>query len=77
MAEKFRGGEPIVEDTPEEDKIEVGKENKIYRVICSWCGKDMGTKKGIDDGSGLDISHTICYDCLKKYFGKSPEDLKK
>ncbi len=30
------------------------------RIICSWCGKDMGA-------SGTDMdTHTICGDCAKK-----------
>ena len=32
-------------------------------IVCSWCGKEMGTK----DGKGQEgVSHSICDDCKKK-----------
>ena len=35
----------------------------LYRV-CSWCGKDMGTK----DGQGVSgVSHGMCKSCQKKF----------
>ena len=35
------------------------------KVICAWCGKDMGEK----DGKGVEgVSHGICEDCVNKYF---------
>jgi len=33
---------------------------KEMRIVCSWCGKDMGVKKG------RGITHGICEDCIKK-----------
>ena len=33
------------------------------KVICAWCGKDMGEK----NGEGVKgISHSICEECLEK-----------
>lgn len=37
------------------------------KIVCAWCDKDMGGKPPYEDGG---TSHTICEDCLKKYFGK-------
>ncbi len=35
------------------------------KVICAWCGKDMGEK----DGKGVEgVSHGICEDCVNKHF---------
>ena len=33
------------------------------RVICSWCGKDMGLFKPLDDNS---ITHGMCDECLER-----------
>ena len=31
------------------------------KIVCAWCGKDMGEK----DGEGIEgISHGICEECL-------------
>jgi len=35
------------------------------KIVCAWCGKDMGEKPPYEDES---ITHTICPDCLKKQF---------
>jgi hypothetical protein len=33
------------------------------RIVCCWCGKDMGTK----DGKGqTGTTHSICNDCFKE-----------
>ena len=33
------------------------------KIVCAWCGKDMGEK----DGEGIEgISHGVCEQCLKK-----------
>jgi len=33
------------------------------KMVCSYCGKDMGEK----DGGGVEgVSHGICEECLKK-----------
>ena len=31
----------------------------MIRVICAWCGKDMGTKPGHSQGP----SHSMCPEC--------------
>ena len=37
------------------------------KIICSWCGKDMGEK----DSEGVKgVSHSICQECLVKLLGK-------
>ena len=33
------------------------------KVICSWCGKDLGEKEPFVDNR---VSHGICEDCRKK-----------
>ncbi len=38
---------------------------------CAWCGKDMGSIPGEQTG----VTHGICPDCLKKYFGKEVEEV--
>ena len=33
------------------------------KIVCAWCGKDMGEK----DGKGVEgVSHSICKRCLAK-----------
>jgi hypothetical protein len=35
----------------------------VIKIVCSWCGKDMGYK----DGKGqTGTSHGICPDCAEK-----------
>lgn len=37
------------------------------RIVCAWCGKDVGEK----DGKGVEgISHSICRECLAKLTAK-------
>ncbi len=31
------------------------------RVVCAYCGRDLGTKPG---GADDDVSHGICDDCV-------------
>ena len=34
------------------------------KMICAWCGKDLGDK----DGKGVEgISHCVCEECLHKF----------
>ena len=40
----------------------------VLKIVCAWCGKDMGSK----DGEGQEgITHSICPDCKKEYFGNN------
>ena len=33
------------------------------KIVCAWCGKDMGEK----DGKGVEgVSHGLCNECLVK-----------
>ena len=35
------------------------------KIVCAWCGKDMGEK----DGKGVaGVSHSICEECYEKSF---------
>lgn len=44
------------------------EKTSVLKIVCAWCGKDMGSK----DGEGVTgISHAICPDCKKKYFGNN------
>jgi len=37
------------------------------KIVCGWCGKNMGTK----DGKGVSgISHSMCPKCFKKEMAK-------
>ena len=37
------------------------------KIVCAWCGKDMGEK----NGKGMEgISHSICEKCLVKLTAK-------
>jgi len=37
------------------------------KIVCAWCGKDMGEK----NGKGVEgISHSICRQCLAKFMAK-------
>ncbi|GAI42679.1 unnamed protein product, partial [marine sediment metagenome] len=48
------------------------KQKTIMKLVCAWCGNDLGSL----DGKGeTGTSHGICQDCKEKYF--SPEVLKK
>jgi len=37
------------------------------KIVCSWCGKDMGEKPPYEDKG---ITHTICPECYEKVTGK-------
>ena len=37
------------------------------KIVCAWCGKDMGEK---DSKSKEGISHSICKECLAKMQAK-------
>ena len=46
---------------------EVNRGKTILRVICAWCGKDLGTK----DGEGTSgISHGICKECADRMLAR-------
>ena len=48
-----------------ETKTLVGRQE--MKIVCAWCGKDMGEK----DGKGAKgISHGICQECLAKVIAK-------
>jgi hypothetical protein len=36
------------------------------KIICSWCGRNLGEKPPLDDPSA---THTICKECLKRVIG--------
>ncbi len=33
------------------------------KIVCAWCGKDMGEKKPLKDKS---VTHGMCEECLDK-----------
>jgi len=41
------------------------KSNIVYRIICAWCGKDLGPSYGTRENS-----HGICPDCAEKLIGR-------
>jgi len=49
-------------------------EPRKLRVICAWCGKYLGEKKG----EGIEgVSPGICEDCVCLYFPHQAEKVKK
>ena len=40
------------------------------KVVCAWCGKDMGEKRGPKNK----ISHAMYPSCKEKYFGGEKEN---
>lgn len=45
--------------------IVVDVQMATMKVICAWCGKDLGT---VEDSSGQGgVSHGMCADCAKKF----------
>jgi len=45
----------------------------LLKIVCAWCGKDMGEK----EGQGIEgISHSICKDCLSRFLSQGePESI--
>ncbi len=49
----------------------------IYRVVCAWCGKEMGVKEGPGSkDKNRAITHSICEFCKAKAI-EEIEQLKK
>lgn len=38
---------------------------EVMIVQCAWCNKQLGVKEPVSDKS---VSHTICPECVNKYF---------
>lgn len=57
-------------DLPEDDLKHLSKfilnydENKKMNMVCAWCGKYLGTRKGPNGKTG----HGICGNCREEYF---------
>lgn len=41
------------------------------KIVCAWCGKDMGEKPPYEDKS---VTHSICPECKAKYFPEYEEE---
>ena len=42
--------------------------NQKIKIVCAWCGKDMGEK----EGEGVEgVSHGVCNPCLDKLQAKT------
>ena len=41
------------------------------RIVCAWCGKEMGQKAPLEDTG---VTHAICPECFLKQTGKTPEE---
>lgn len=37
------------------------------KIVCAWCGKEMGEKTPLEDKS---VTHSICPKCERKHFPK-------
>ena len=54
----------------ENEELGKGRRGQELKMVCAWCGKDMGEK----DGEGIEgISHSICEECLTQLEEKSGE----
>jgi hypothetical protein len=52
----------ILKEPPGEFKMsEILKKFKVGRIVCAWCGKEMGRKLGIEGDT-----HGICDKCFQK-----------
>ena len=40
------------------------------QVVCSWCGKHLGTKPG---DAAMPVSHSICPECARKLSAEADE----
>ena len=53
------------------NNLSKGKSNQKMKIMCAWCGKDLGEK----DGKGEEgISHSICEKCLDKLVGSESSE---
>ena len=41
------------------------------RIVCAWCGKDMGEKNGKGEE---EVTHGICEECLAKIEAKAENE---
>jgi DNA-directed RNA polymerase subunit RPC12/RpoP len=40
-----------------------GKKHTVLKIVCAWCGRELGTK----DGLGIEgTTHSICPECYNK-----------
>ena len=37
------------------------------KIVCAWCGREMGEKPLLEDRS---VTHSICPECKEKHFDK-------
>jgi len=42
-------------------------------VRCAWCGKNLGEKPPYGGRHDTEVTHGICDDCRRKYFGGEKE----
>lgn len=40
------------------------KRSTVMKVVCAWCGKDMGEKEGQGEEG---ITHSMCDECREKW----------
>jgi len=54
----------------ENEELGKGRRGQGLKMVCAWCGKDMGEK----EGEGIEgISHSICEECLTQLEENSGE----
>jgi len=45
----------------------LAERRSLLKIVCAWCGKDMGEK----DGQGVEgTSHSICPNCLAQFLSE-------
>jgi len=45
------------------NNLSKGRSGQDMKIVCAWCGKDMGER----DSEGIEgISHGVCEECLDK-----------
>ncbi len=61
-----------IENKSKTDTEEKSDSEKEGKVVCAWCGKDLGTKKGING-----TSHGMCKECYDEEMEKMEKEKKK
>ena len=64
-------------ETSKTEQPQGGPEKQYpVRSVCAWCNKDLGLADYTSKEPG-EITHSICEECKKKYFGEYFKEEKK
>ena len=56
----------MVVDSVAKSLLPAAKGASLLKILCSWCGRDMGDKPGPSD----QVTHGICTECLRRELSK-------